>query len=165
MLELVHRRTAELKVLEADDRATDSGTETDPDEYDIDDSIIDHTTFDQLLELDDDDHTFTRGLVERYFEQAKETFIDMESALASKDFPELSRLGHFFKGSSAALGLTKIKESCEQLQHLGNLKDSEGAKPITSSEAETGIRERLDQMRREYDEVETFLKLFYDGEQ
>ncbi|KAG0025226.1 hypothetical protein BGZ82_010144 [Podila clonocystis] len=165
MLELIHRRTAELKVLEADDRATDSGTETDPDEYDIDDSIIDHTTFDQLLELDDDDHKFTRGLVDRYFDQANETFNDMESAIASKDFPELSRLGHFFKGSSAALGLTKIKESCEKLQHLGNLKDTVGAKPISSSEAETGSRELLGQMRKEYEEVESFLKLFYDGEQ
>ncbi|KAF9301429.1 hypothetical protein BGZ74_006725 [Mortierella antarctica] len=167
MLELVvHRRTAELKGLGADDRATDSGTETDPDEYDNVDSIIDHTTFDQLLDLDDEDHTFTRGLVDRYFDQAKKTFIEMESAIASKNYPELSRLGHFFKGSSAALGLTKIKDSCEKLlQHLGNLKDTVAAKPIPSSQDEAVIRELLGQMRKEYEEVETFLKLFYDGEQ
>lgn len=84
---------------------------------------------------------------------------------ASEDLPELSRLGHFFKGSSAALGLTKIKESCEKLQHLGNLKDTAELKPITFSEAVTNIRELLDQMRKEYYEVETFLTVFYDGDQ
>ncbi|KAF8987271.1 hypothetical protein CPC16_004179 [Podila verticillata] len=161
-VEPVHNRTAVLKG--DNDRATDSGTETDPDEYDFDDSIVDHSTFDQLLELDDDEHRFTRGLVWRYFDQAEEIFNDMESAVASKNFPELSRLGHFFKGSSAALGLTKIKESCEKLQRLGNLKDTVELKPITSSEAETSIRELLGQMRKEYDEVESLFKLFYETE-
>ncbi|KAF9369776.1 hypothetical protein CPB97_003313 [Podila verticillata] len=78
-VEPVHKRTAVLKG--DNDRATDSGTETDPDEYDIDDSIVDHTTFDQLLELDDDEHKFTRGLVWRYFDQAEKIFNDMESAV------------------------------------------------------------------------------------
>ncbi|KAG0078656.1 hypothetical protein BGZ92_001371 [Podila epicladia] len=165
MLGPTHRRTKALKNLDADDRATDSGTETDPEEYSIDDSIIDHATFDQLLDLDDEDRKFTRGLVYGYFDQAKETFRDMESAIASNNFSELSRLGHFFKGSSAALGLTKIKDSCEKLQNLGNLRDAEDANPIPSSEDETGVRELLGQIRKEYEEVETFLKLFYEDEQ
>jgi len=31
----------------------------------------------------------------------------------------LSELGHFLKGSSATLGLTKVKDSCEKIQHYG----------------------------------------------
>jgi osomolarity two-component system phosphorelay intermediate protein YPD1 len=81
------------------------------------------------------------------------------------DFPDLSRLGHFLKGSSAALGLTKVKESCEKLQHYGNRKDAFGVKSITNDEAEKLIRELLGQMRREYREAEQYLKVFYDGQE
>lgn len=81
------------------------------------------------------------------------------------DFPDLSRLGHFLKGSSAALGLTKVKESCEKLQHYGNRKDAAGVASITNDEAETLIRALLVQMRREYNEAESYLKVFYDGQE
>lgn len=81
------------------------------------------------------------------------------------DFPDLSRLGHFLKGSSAALGLTKVKESCEKLQHYGNRKDAAGVESITNDEAETLIRALLVQMRREYNEAESYLKVFYDGQE
>lgn len=81
------------------------------------------------------------------------------------DFPDLSRLGHFLKGSSAALGLTKVKESCEKLQHYGNRKDATGVSTITDSEAEELIRALLIQMREEYDEAESYLRDFYEGQE
>lgn len=78
------------------------------------------------------------------------------------DFTELSRLGHFLKGSSAALGLTKVKHSCERLQHYGNLTDETGTKSITEEEANTLSLELLIQMRREYKEAEEYLREFYE---
>ncbi|KAG0292860.1 hypothetical protein BGZ96_003560 [Linnemannia gamsii] len=147
----------------------DNGTETEPEhdleDFDDDNGIIDHTTFDQLLEMDDEeDHEFSRSLVWNYFEQAERTFDDMNDAMERLDFPDLSRLGHFLKGSSAALGLTKVKESCEKLQHYGNRKDAAGMVTITDEEAERLIRALLTQMHGEYTEAESYLKVFYDGQ-
>lgn len=36
---------------------------------------------------------------------------------AGKRLAELSELGHFLKGSSATLGLVKVKDDCERIQH------------------------------------------------
>ncbi|KAG0215673.1 hypothetical protein BGX28_008919 [Mortierella sp. GBA30] len=144
---------------------TETETETETDELD-ENGIIDHTTFDQLLEMDDEeDHEFSRSLVWNYFEQAEKTFNDMEEAMERLDFPDLSRLGHFLKGSSAALGLTKVKESCEKLQHYGNRKDAAGVNTITNAEAESLIRALLVQMREEYDEAENYLRVFYETQE
>ncbi|CAO3574949.1 unnamed protein product [Mortierella alpina] len=142
----------------------DNGNETEfeTDAEELDDDIIDHTTFDQLLEMDDEeDHEFSKSLVWNYFEQAEKTFQDMEEAMTKLDFPDLSRLGHFLKGSSAALGLTKVKESCEKLQHYGNRKDAAGLDTISNEEAERLIKALLIQMRGEYDEAENYLRVFY----
>ncbi|KAF8977227.1 hypothetical protein BGZ46_007547 [Entomortierella lignicola] len=148
---------------ESTSKGNETETETEAEEYDDDDGIIDHTTFDQLLEMDDEeDHEFSKSLVWNYFEQAEKTFQDMDEAMKKLDFPDLSRLGHFLKGSSAALGLTKVKESCEKLQHYGNRKDATGANAITNDEAEGLIRTLLVQMRKEYDEAENYLRVFYE---
>lgn len=77
----------------------------------------------------------------------------------------MSRLGHFLKGSSAALGLIKIKGSCERLQHYGELKDAEGVAPIDEKEAESLIQALLAQMRPEYDEAKEHLEGFYRARQ
>lgn len=46
------------------------------------DDLIDTATFDQLLDMDDeDDHEFSYGIVVNYFEQAESTFKDMDTAL------------------------------------------------------------------------------------
>ncbi|CAG8624560.1 3842_t:CDS:2, partial [Ambispora gerdemannii] len=93
--------------------------------------LIEHEVFDQLLEMDDDDDDFSKSIVLNYFAQAESTFGDMDKALKSKDLNKLSQLGHFLKGSSAAIGLTKVKESCEKIQHYGNLKEETGTISIS----------------------------------
>ncbi|KAG0021552.1 hypothetical protein BGZ82_011299 [Podila clonocystis] len=153
------------KFADPEDDRNGTETENDGEEFE-DDGIIDHTTFDQLLEMDDEeDHEFSKSLVWNYFEQAEKTFGDMNEAMKKLDFPDLSRLGHFLKGSSAALGLTKVKESCEKLQHYGNRKDATGVNTITDSEAEELIQALLIQMREEYDEAESYLRDFYEGQE
>ncbi|KAG0309801.1 hypothetical protein BGZ98_007535 [Dissophora globulifera] len=149
---------------ETTDKGNETEPETDPEEFDSD--IIDHTTFDQLLEMDDEeDHEFSKSLVWNYFEQAEKTFAEMDEAMENVDLPNLSRLGHFLKGSSAALGLTKVKESCEKLQHYGNCMDAKGEAKITNDEAKTLIKLLLVEMRKEYDEARDYLEQFYEEQQ
>ncbi|KAG1413672.1 hypothetical protein G6F58_007353 [Rhizopus delemar] len=115
------------------------------------------TTFDQLLDMDDeDDHEFSYSIVLNYFEQAEATFKDMDKALKNKDLKELSQLGHFLKGSSAAIGLKKVKSTCEKIQIVGNSpteKDENALKDIGTL---------LSQVKTENSEAEEYLKKFYD---
>lgn len=78
------------------------------------------------------------------------------------DLATLSSLGHFLKGSSATLGLTKVKDSCEKIQHYGQQKDEAG----TTDEPDekkclARIKETLVSVKEEYKEVEKVLRKFY----
>ncbi|KAG2198689.1 hypothetical protein INT46_001296, partial [Mucor plumbeus] len=127
------------------------------------DDLIDMNTFEQLLDMDDeDDHEFSYSIVNNYFEQAETTFNDMDEALEKKDLTELSRLGHFLKGSSAAIGLTKVKATCEKIQNVGNCQDEEGTGKIDETEALKRITPLLPQVKTEYSEAEEYLKNFYE---
>ena len=77
---------------------------------------------------------------------------------AKKDLVELSSLGHFLKGSSAALGVFKVQSSCEKIQNFGQLRDDSG--PITEAEAIAKIRESILRAKKEYGIAEGWLKAF-----
>jgi len=130
---------------------------------DLGDSI-DAVTFEQILEMDDedDDHDFSRSIVYGFFEQAEATFTKMDEALKAKNLEELSSLGHFLKGSSATLGLTKVKDSCEKIQHYGQKKDDDGTKDEPDEEkCLSKIEVTLKAVREEYQEVKIVLKKFF----
>lgn len=74
---------------------------------------------------------------------------------------ELSQLGHFLKGSSATLGLTHIKESCEKIQHLGHRKDEKGEKEESEDYCIKAISIELKSLREEYKRCERALRKFY----
>ncbi|EJD36186.1 histidine-phosphotransfer domain, HPT domain-containing protein [Auricularia subglabra TFB-10046 SS5] len=123
--------------------------------------IIDMETFEQLLELEEDDsYDFSLGMTQEYFQQALTAFADMDAALAAKDLKKLSDLGHFLKGSSAALGIRKVRESCEKMQNYGKLHDGHDRK-FTEAEALDRITALLARVKREYAEAETYLKKWY----
>ncbi|KAI8997288.1 putative histidine phosphotransferase HPT1p [Pilobolus umbonatus] len=125
--------------------------------------LIDMNTFEQLLEMDDDDdHDFSYSIVLNYFEQAGSTFEEMDSALKQKDLEELSRLGHFLKGSSAAIGLKKVKATCEKIQNIGNCQDEDETGELSKEDALKRITPLLPQVKTEYFEAEEYLKNFYD---
>lgn len=124
---------------------------------------IDKSTFEQILEMDDDDdRDFSKGIVYGFFDQAESTFDKMGKALDEKKLSELSSLGHFLKGSSATLGLNKVKEACEKIQHYGAGKDETGtvAEPDESASLKN-IETTLKEAKQDYSEVETFLRKFY----
>ncbi len=79
-----------------------------------------------------------------------------------KDLAQLSALGHFLKGSSATLGLTKVKDSCEKIQHLGARKDESGD---DTSMDDQGCLDKISgtlvTVKAEYKEAEKMLKRFY----
>lgn len=131
--------------------------------YDWGDNV-DTSTFEQILEMDDDEDEkeFSRSIVIGFFEQAETTFMQIETALESKDLPKLSSLGHFLKGSSATLGLTKVKNSCEKIQHFGQKKDQEG---IADEEDEEKCLKRIDEtfqiLKKDYIEAVNILKTFF----
>lgn len=82
---------------------------------------------------------------------------------AKKDFDDLSQLGHFLKGSSATLGLTKVKDACEKIQHCkedlpDEKEESEREKSIE------GIKKTLKEVQVDYKEVANILRRFFGEE-
>lgn len=127
--------------------------------------FIDVATFEQILEMDDDEgRDFSKTIVFEFFTQAETTFKEMDGRIATKDLASLSSLGHFLKGSSATLGLIKIKEACEAIQHLGASLDESGTKELPDAqESLSRIRKKLDRMKSDYEQVKKYLlKLYRD---
>lgn len=80
----------------------------------------------------------------------------------AKDLNTLSSLGHFLKGSSATLGLTKVKDSCEKIQHWGAHKDEAGNNHISDdADLLRRIGATLRVVKAEYKEAEGILRKFY----
>ncbi|CAL1698240.1 unnamed protein product [Somion occarium] len=123
---------------------------------------IDEETFNQIVELDEDDtHDFSHGMVTAYFTQARNTFDEMEQAYKDKNLDKLSSLGHFLKGSSAALGVTKVQASCERMQHYGKRWDEEAGVALTDDVAFEKIEPLLMKVKGEYGSAEKWLKNWY----
>lgn len=127
---------------------------------------IDPATFEQILEMDEDEdeREFSKSIVYDFFGQAESTFKKMDSELKKNDeksLKDLSELGHFLKGSSATLGLTKVKDSCEKIQHYGQLKDDSGTKDIEEEEARKKLAEIIKQAKVEFADVRDVLKNYY----
>lgn len=119
--------------------------------------------FQQILDLEEDGeaYDFAWEMAEAYFEQVEKTFKEMEVAIAKKDCKELSALGHFLKGSSATLGVTKVQNTCESVQHYGGLRDNKTGKIITPDVALSKIETALGDARKEYAEAEVWLRKWY----
>ncbi|KAJ5990981.1 hypothetical protein N7499_011526 [Penicillium canescens] len=129
--------------------------------------ILDESTFEQILEMDDDeeDRDFSKSIVYGFFEQAENTFKKMQKQLDEKNLSELSALGHFLKGSSATLGLVKVKDGCEKIQHFGAGKDETGSIDEPDNEVSLkAIKKTLDDVKTAYRKVEKLLRRYYGEE-
>jgi len=126
--------------------------------------MIEIPTFQQILEMDDDEdeRDFSKSIVYDFFEQAESTFEQMQDALKSKDLARLSSLGHFLKGSSATIGLIKVRDSCEKIQHFGAHKDETGNNnEPDESVCLSRLKSEISSAESSYHEVETELRKFY----
>ncbi|KAF2433217.1 phosphotransmitter protein Ypd1 [Tothia fuscella] len=129
---------------------------------------IDRQTFEQILEMDDDEveREFSRSIVFDFFDQADATFTKMDDCIKDADLDQLSALGHFLKGSSATLGLTKVKDSCEKIQHFGARKDETGQIDEPDDDVSIDrISNTLSQAKKEFKAVEKTLRKFYNDNQ
>ncbi|KAJ8691174.1 Phosphorelay intermediate protein [Pleurotus ostreatus] len=143
-----------------DDLADD---ETDDGDDNIPSDIIDKEIFNQILDLDDGDtKEFSFEMTAAYLVQAKETFVNMDRALLAKDLHELSRLGHYLKGSSAAIGIKKVQASCEKIQHCGD--NAVGESKLGQAEALQKITQMVSQAKKENEKAEEWLHIYYKDE-
>lgn len=70
------------------------------------------------------------------------------------------------KGSSATLGLVKVKDYCEKIQHFGGKKDETGTQDIPEDDkCLDAIRTALRGMRNEYVKVDNYFKVLYPPEE
>jgi len=97
---------------------------------------------------------------------------------AAKDLPKLSALGHFLKGSSAALGVTHVQASCEKIQHLGQqreepakqepakrdpARDEPPVRELSPQQALDQISMTLRRVKGEYALAERWLKSWFEA--
>ena len=83
-----------------------------------------------------------------------------------RDLAQLSSLGHFLKGSSATLGLNKVKDHCEKIQHYGARKDETGTiDEHDDSKSLHRVEQALALLKADYGDVEKKLRLFYHDSQ
>lgn len=135
-----------------------------PEESQSENECVDWSIFSQILEMDEDqeEREFTSSLVQNFFEQAEHTFDLMQSALEGKRLAELSSLGHFLKGSSAALGLTKVTNCCEKIQNYGAKKDEVGLATVDDEDlCLQRIQEAFTTVKSEYELTQQWLKSFF----
>jgi len=125
--------------------------------------LIEVATFEQILEMDEpDDREFSQSIVYGFFDQAEETFDKLDEALHKEDLAELSSLGHFLKGSSATLGLIKVRDSCEKIQNYGLKKDATGNHDEPNSKVCLDrLTDEIAKAKDEYHDVEKELRKFY----
>jgi osomolarity two-component system phosphorelay intermediate protein YPD1 len=136
-------------------------TSSDDDELNLGPGV-DIPTFKQILEMDEpDDNEFSQSIVFGFFEQAEETFVSMDTALEQKDLTQLSSLGHFLKGSSATLGLNRIRDGCEAIQRYGKKENVDGSPETDEKLCLKRIEEALKAVKADYEDVERALKDYY----
>lgn len=143
--------------------------------------LIDNEIFTQILELDDDDErNFSRGMVWEFFEQAEKTFGEMDVELCvlsqlffllfnlwhseKKDLHELSLLGHFLKGSSASLGLNRVQNTCEMIQHCGAKRDELLESDLSEEVALEIMGNLLKKLRSQYRVARNWLLDYFNDE-
>ncbi|KAG1840566.1 signal transduction histidine kinase [Suillus subalutaceus] len=104
--------------------------------------------FNQIVELDDEDD-FASGMVADYFAQVDSTFNKMDQAMENKDLKQISELGHFLKGSSAALGVKQVSLTCEKIQNT--------AKGTPTDKAIEEVTSLLKRVKEEYGAAKIWL--------
>lgn len=158
-------QTTTTTIVSEDEEGTEESHQSkhqDADEQSDDGPLVDMETFGQLLEMDDDEeHSFSKSLTWDYFDQAVTTFKEMDAAVTGADLITLSRKGHFLKGSSAALGLNRVKASCEKMQHYGNKKKANGEGTLSEAEAMDKCKSLLNQLKEEQKLSKAWLERFY----
>ncbi|CAR21699.1 HPt domain-containing protein [Lachancea thermotolerans] len=128
--------------------------------------VINWNTLNEIVSMDEDSPDFSKNLIIQYLEQANTTFDQIEQELQGNcDLEQLASLGHFLRGSSAALGLQRISWACERIQNLGRKREGgvEGQQLPDSHYAQL-ITNALQCARNEFKAAKAELSAFYKSE-
>lgn len=82
--------------------------------------LVEWLVFSELVAMDEDEEGFSKSLFATFVEQFDDTVTEIDENLNEKNLDKLSSLGHYLKGSAAALGLIKISTECERIQNYGH---------------------------------------------
>lgn len=82
--------------------------------------VVDWPVFSELVAMDEDEEGFSNGLFQTFVDQFDDTNKELIENVELRDLEKLTALGHYLKGSAAALGLVKIAEQCERIQNYGH---------------------------------------------
>ncbi|GAO18444.1 uncharacterized protein UV8b_07219 [Ustilaginoidea virens] len=124
---------------------------------------VDVAAFGQILEMDEPENDeFSSSIVFGFFSQAEDTFTEMDAALIAEDMTKLSELGHFLKGSSATLGLVKVRDGCEKIQRYGKNENLDGSEEPDVDKCLKLIAKVLAEVKADYKDVEKRLRAYYD---
>ena len=111
--------------------------------------VIDEAQLEEFLDMDDDEErSFTTDLLNKFFAETEELLPAMQALLAHHDLEELSRKGHFIKGSAAMLGAAQVRDIANQIQHYEPLvkeRFTEGMVP-SQIDFELFVRDRLQEL-------------------
>jgi osomolarity two-component system, phosphorelay intermediate protein YPD1 len=91
------------------------------------------------------------------------TGCSIASRRAGQELDELSSLGHFLKGSSATLGFTKIKDSCQLIQQYGHKMKIDGTPEPDEAVCLARITEAIKTAKADMVELEKLMEKFFNG--
>ena len=94
-------------------------------------------------------------------EGSAETFFYDICARMSAATDDVSKLGHFLKGSSAAVGVIKVRDSCEYIQHYGKCHDTDGVTELQPDDVLNRLRQVMDNVKEQYEEARSVLRTFF----
>ncbi len=81
--------------------------------------LLDMTTLQNLVELDDGGHGLLSEMIAIFREDTPHRLQDILAAIAQRNAEELSRAGHALKGGSGALGANALRALAADLEALG----------------------------------------------
>lgn len=132
--------------------------------------FISWPVFSELIAMDEDEEGFSKNLFQTFVDQVLETFEEIDENLAIKNLDKLSALGHYLKGSAAALGLVKISSQCERIQNYGHKSNFDNFQLSTKLDSSSDdywvllIKDALDKARDSFEESKRALNEYFDDE-
>ncbi len=93
--------------------------------------VLDQSALDQLRELqEDEEDDLVKELVEIYITDAPGYIAAISSAIESADAHAMERAAHTLKGSSASLGAHLLASACLEVEKLGRIGSTAGAREL-----------------------------------
>lgn len=126
--------------------------------------------FSELIAMDEDEEGFSKQLFETFVVQVLETFEEIDENLKVKNLDKLSSLGHYLKGSAAALGLSTISSQCERIQNYGHKINFDNFEPDKEVDPESDdywvllITDALEKARDGFENSREALNEYFDDE-